>query len=546
MTNRVYTDVLVVGAGVAGLSLALRLADQRRVAILAKGPLTEGSSLYAQGGIAAVTDSLDSFEEHIQDSLEAGGTLCHKTTVKQVVERGPAIIQWLIEQGVGFTRKKGQGFHLTREGGHNKRRVLHADDATGRAIETTLEKQVLNHDNIDVYPHHIAIDLITNQKLGIEHDNHCLGAYVFDKRETSVKVFQAKQVVLATGGASKAYLYTSNPDTSTGDGIAMAWRAGCRVGNMEFVQFHPTCLYDPRAKSFLISEALRGEGGKLRLPDGSSFMEEHDPRGELAPRDVVARAIDYEMKKHGLDHVNLVMHHLPADFIRSHFPTIYARCMDYGYDITKEPIPVVPAAHYTCGGIVTDPRARTDIANLYAVGECAFTGLHGANRLASNSLLECLVFAEAAAEDIKTRPEDDEQASPLIPEWDESLVVDADEQVVVSHNWNELRHLMWDYVGIVRTTKRLKRAQRRIELLSDEIIEYYSNFRINNDLLELRNLVTVAELIVHCALERKESRGLHHTRDYPESFADEQAVDTILTPKGYVDNGNANWDESVA
>ncbi len=535
MDNLVSSDVLVVGTGVAGLSVALRLADHAHVNILAKAALAEGASLYAQGGVAAVlNENNDSFEAHIRDTLDAGAGLCHRDTVEFVVQHGPEAVRWLIDRGIPFSRdtqqNKARTYHLTREGGHSHRRVIHAADATGRAIETTLEQQVRRHPGISLYENHIAIDLITRKKLGRRGKDRCLGLYALDKTTGKVRTFRARYLVLATGGASKVYLYTSNPDTSTGDGIAMAWRAGCRTANMEFVQFHPTCLHHPRAKSFLITEAVRGEGGKLVLPDGQPFMQEHDPRGELAPRDVVARAIDYEMKRRGLDYVHLDISHKPAEFITTHFPTVYRRCLQYGYDITREPIPVVPAAHYTCGGIMTDLAGRTDLAGLYAVGECAFTGLHGANRLASNSLLECLVFAEAAVRDLLPRLHTPEPSVTDLPSWDESRVTDADEQVVVSHNWAELRRFMWDYVGIVRTTKRLQRAQHRVDLLKEEIREYYKNFRITNDLVELRNLVLVAELIIRSALARKESRGLHYTRTHPHPDPRFARRDTVLKP----------------
>jgi L-aspartate oxidase len=526
------TDVLIVGSGVAGLSLALRLADSAKVTVLAKADLTQGSSLYAQGGVAAVLNEADTFGEHIQDTLQAGGGLCHPDTVDFTVQHGPAAIRWLIDQGVGFTRELGPDgkahYHLTREGGHGHRRVIHAADATGKAVETTLAGRVRAHPNITLLENHIAVDLITRRKLGRDGENRVLGLYALNKPTGHVEVFAARFVVLATGGASKVYLYTSNPDTSTGDGIAMAWRAGCRVANMEFVQFHPTCLYHPLARTFLITEAVRGEGGRLLLPDGKPFMQTHDPRGELAARDVVARAIDFEMKRRGLDCVYLDISHKPADFVRTHFPTIYARLKEYGIDMTRQPIPVVPAAHYTCGGVMIDLQARTDLSGLYAVGECTFTGLHGANRLASNSLLECLVFAEAAAEDIRAQLVQAPATATDLPLWDESRVSDADELVVVSHNWDELRRFMWDYVGIVRTNKRLERAQHRVKLLREEILEYYSNFRINSDLIELRNLALVAELIIRSAQERHESRGLHYSRDYPQLAP--EARDTVLTP----------------
>jgi L-aspartate oxidase len=535
-----HTEVLIVGSGIAGLSLALRLADHIDVTVLAKAALTEGSSLYAQGGVAAVLDPHeDSFESHVEDTLNAGAGLCHRDTVEFVVRHAPQAVAWLLEQGTPFTpaeapRPGDYPYHLTREGGHSHRRVIHAADATGRAIESTLIDKVRAHPRMRLLENRLAIDLITRRKLGLPGENRVLGLYVLNKETGHIETLGARHVVLATGGASKAYLYTSNPDTSTGDGIAMAWRAGCRVANMEFVQFHPTCLWHARAKSFLITEAVRGEGGKLLLPDGRPFMPQHDARGELAPRDVVARAIDYEMKRRGLDYVHLDISFKPRDFIVAHFPTIYAKCLSLGYDMTREPIPVVPAAHYTCGGVMTDLAGRTDLAGLYAVGECAFTGLHGANRLASNSLLACLVFAESAAADIRRRlSEPTVVPPPLLPMWDESRVTDADEVVVVSHNWDELRRAMWDYVGIVRTNKRLERALHRVNLLKEEIREYYTNFKITNDLIELRNLVMVAELIIRSAQGRKESRGLHYTRDFPQTDPRLATVDTVLIPPGY-------------
>ncbi len=536
-SREITADVLVLGAGMAGLGVALRIAPQAQVAVVAKADLTQGSSLYAQGGVAAVLNEGDSYAAHIEDTLQAGAGLCHADTVEFVVRNGPKAINWLIDQGVDFTRESGQAgtpYHLTREGGHSHRRVIHAADATGRAMETTLESHARNHPNIRIFEHHIAVDLITSRKLGRSGPNRCLGAYVLDMGAGETCVFRARFVILATGGACKVYLYTSNPDTSTGDGIAMAWRAGCRVANMEFVQFHPTCLYHPQAKSFLISEAVRGEGGVLVLPDGTRFMPRHDDRAELAPRDIVARAIDFEMKRGGLDCVYLDISHKPAEFIRSHFPNIYQRCLELGFDMTRQPIPVVPAAHYTCGGVMTDLKARTDINGLYAVGECAFTGLHGANRLASNSLLECVVFAAAAAADIAAQLAATPPPPENLPPWDESRVSDPDELVVVSHNWDELRHFMWDYVGIVRTTKRLERARHRASLLQEEIREYYSNFRIHSDLVELRNLAVVAELNIRSALARCESRGLHYTRDYPGLDAG-PARDTVLVPEQYTD-----------
>ncbi len=522
-------DVLIIGSGAAGLSLALRLPRELRIALIAKRGIEEGNTLYAQGGISAVLDESDSIESHIADTLDAGAGLCDEETVRTVVEEGPEAIRWLQRTGVEFTNENA-ALHLTREGGHSHRRVVHAADATGRALEFTLVDQARARPNIDIFEHHIAIDLI--KRAGAGGGKTCLGAYLLDIGSDRVRAFRARFTVLATGGASKVYLYTSNPDVSTGDGIAMAWRAGCRVANMEFMQFHPTCLYHPKAKSFLISEALRGEGAKLLLPDGSRFMDRFDPRGELAPRDIVARAIDHEMKRLGAKHLYLDISHKPADFIAEHFPTIHRRCLEYGIDITREPIPIVPAAHYTCGGVVTDRNARTDIDNLYAIGETAYTGLHGANRMASNSLLECLVFGKLATDDILARIADTPPPPDVAP-WDESRVSDPDERVVVSHNWDELRRFMWDYVGIVRSTKRLARAKRRCNLLQHEIREYYGNFRVNNDLLELRNLVDVADMIITSAQRRKESRGLHYVLDYPKRDDLHQRRPTILFPDAY-------------
>jgi len=519
-------DVLVLGSGLAGQSLALRLADRLRVALVTKRRQEDSASAWAQGGIAAVLNSDDSIEAHIQDTLTAGAGLCDPAATRFVVENGRTSIEWLIAQGVPFTRDAESefGYHLTREGGHSHRRVIHVADATGSAVQETLTDKVRRHPNIAILENHIAVDLIVGRKIG-RPELGCVGAYVLDIDAERVVTFAADHTVLATGGAGKVYLYTTNPDTATGDGIAMAWRAGCRVANMEFIQFHPTCLYHPHAKSFLISEAMRGEGGILRLADGTRFMPAHDPRAELAPRDVVARAIDFEMKKRGLDCVYLDMTHKPAEFLIEHFPNIHARCLALGIDIAREPIPVVPAAHYTCGGVLIDRAARTDIAGLYAVGETSHTGLHGANRLASNSLLECVVYAQAAAQDILQRSP---PPLPELPQWDESRVTDADEEIVISHNWDELRRFMWDYVGIVRTNKRLARARSRIGLLAREIDEYYANFRVTNDLIELRNLVLSADLIVRSAQRRRESRGLHFSRDYPQLLP--QARNTILRP----------------
>ncbi|SDD47804.1 L-aspartate oxidase [Massilia sp. PDC64] len=536
-------DVAIVGSGLAGLSVALHLAQTRKVAIISKRELLDGASNWAQGGIAAVLDSGDSHDQHIADTLVAGAGLCDEAATRYIVEHGREAIEWLIEQGVPFTRDETAelGFHLTREGGHSQRRIIHAADATGHAVQVTLEQKVRAHPNITLFEHHCAIDVITSDKLqpdgvhagpALVGQPRCYGLYVQDEKSGKVQTFEAEHTVLATGGAGKVYLYTTNPDTATGDGIAMAWRAGCRVSNMEFIQFHPTCLYHPFAKSFLITEAVRGEGGLLKLPPeagsaaGTRFMPAHDERGELAPRDVVARAIDFEMKKRGIDYVHLDITHKSPEFIKEHFPTIYARCLELGIDITKEAIPVVPAVHFTCGGVVTDLAGRTDIPGLYAVGETAYTGLHGANRLASNSLLECLVVGRACAHQIAAAPPVD---LPVLPAWDESRVTNADEEVVIAHNWDELRRFMWNYVGIVRTTKRLERAQHRIKLLKEEIDEYYRNFRVTNDLLELRNLVEVAHLIVRSALSRHESRGLHFSRDYPDTLP--KALPSVLTPR---------------
>ena len=514
-------DVLIIGSGLAGQSAALRLAGHCRVALVSKRGLEDSASGWAQGGIAAVLDSKDSIEAHIRDTLIAGAWLNDEEATRFVVENGRRAIAWLIAQGVPFTKDE-SGYHLTREGGHSARRVIHVADATGSAVQEALTRRVRATPNIAVFENHIAIDLITGAKLATG-ENRCFGAHVLDSRSGDVITIGAPSTLIATGGAGKVYLYTTNPDTSTGDGVAMAWRAGCRVANMEFIQFHPTCLYHPLAKSFLISEAVRGEGGLLRLPDGTRFMPRHDDRAELAPRDIVARAIDFEMKKRGVDCVYLDITHKGEEFIRAHFPNIHARCLELGIDIASEPIPVVPAAHYTCGGIISDLRGRTDVKGLYVAGEASCTGLHGANRLASNSLLECLVFAEAAVNDILGRKTG---RLPRLPQWDDSRVTNADEEVVISHNWDELRRFMWDYVGIVRTTKRLKRAQNRIRLLKWEIEEFYANFRVSHDLIELRNLVVTADLIIRCAMRRKESRGLHFSRDYPETLP--RAKSTIL------------------
>ena len=529
MSNQYQHDVLIIGSGASGLSLALQLANHANIAVLSKSELREGATFYAQGGVSAVLDSCDSVDSHVEDTLNAGAGLCKPDIVRYVVEHGRESIQWLIDQGVSFTKTSDTTghYHLHQEGGHSHRRIIHAEDATGRAIETTLENRVRDHSNITLYENHAAVDLITGKKVG-QATNRCVGAYVFDRASNNVDVFRAKFVVLATGGAGKVYLYTSNPDICTGDGIAMAWRAGCRIANMEFVQFHPTCLYHPKAKSFLISEALRGEGAKLLHENGETFMHKYSPKAELAPRDIVARAIDHEMKKHGHDCVYLDISHRSKEFITSHFPNIYIKCMEFGFDLSAVPIPVVPAAHYTCGGILVDKHGRTDIPGLYAIGEVTCTGLHGANRMASNSLLECVVFAHSAYQDI-CHELSKIKLPHVLPAWDESQVTDSDEEVVVSHNWDEIRRFMWDYVGIVRTTKRLQRAHRRIELLKAEIAEHYGNFRVTNDLIELRNITIVAELIIRSALMRKESRGLHYSLDYPDTDNKQLPADSILS-----------------
>ncbi len=530
MNKTYHHDVLIIGSGAAGMTAALQLSPDYRVAILSKDQLQTGSTWFAQGGIAAVFDEADSIDAHVADTMNAGAGLCHEDIVRATLEQGPAALQWLIDQGVKFSKDdNGNAFHLTKEGGHSHRRILHTADATGQAISGTLANRVQEAANIDVYEHHVVVDLTTQADSG-SRSLRCNGAYVLDRNSDLVCLFQARVVILATGGASKAYLYTSNPDGASGDGIAVAWRRGCRVANMEFNQFHPTCLFHTKAKSFLISEALRGEGAHLLLPDGSRFMQNFHVDAELAPRDIVARAIDHEMKRLGSDCVYLDISHKPETFIDLHFPTVKARCLEYGIDITREPIPVVPAAHYTCGGIVTDINGHTDLKNLYAIGECAFTGLHGANRMASNSLLECLVFARSAAASIRSEINKVPEPS-YTTAWDSSRVTYSDEDVVISHNWDELRRFMWDYVGIVRTRKRLERAEHRIRLLQREIQEYYTNYKISRDLLELRNLAVVADLIIRSALLRKESRGLHYTLDYPELSP--VVKDTILVPMNF-------------
>jgi L-aspartate oxidase len=526
MNHQFKFDVVIIGSGAAGLSAALHLPPSLKIALLAKTPGEQHSSYWAQGGISAVLEPDDSVEQHSLDTLEAGAGLCDEAVVRFCAGAGRECIEWLAGLGMPFSRDRQEisdsGLHLTREGGHSRRRVAHAADATGKALQQTLEAHVAERGNIRLFNQHIAIDLIHRRQ-------KCIGLYALNRRDQHVDVFRAQKIILATGGASKVYLYTSNPDGSTGDGIAMAWRAGCRVANMEFNQFHPTCLYHPQAKSFLITEAIRGEGGKLLLPNGKRFMPAFDERAELAPRDIVARAIDHEMKRLGIECVYLDISHKSRAFIKSHFPTIFERCLDFDIDISRQPIPVVPAAHYTCGGVMVDIDGRTDLENLYAVGEVTCSGLHGANRMASNSLLECLVFSQAVARHIAGEIEPVDEM-PLLERWDESQVTDSDEDIVVAHNWDELRRFMWDYVGIVRTNKRLERALHRSELLKSEINEYYGNYKVSPDLLELRNLVVVADLIIRSALARKESRGLHFTLDYPAS-SDDYLGPTILDPQ---------------
>lgn len=534
-TSELSCDVLVIGSGAAGLSVALRLAARHSVIVLSKGPVSEGSTLYAQGGIAAVFDKTDSIASHVEDTLIAGAGIVDRHAAEFVASHARNCVQWLIDQGVMFDTELSESgdasYHLTREGGHSHRRILHAADATGKAVENTLVSQAMSHPNIRLLERTNAVDLIISDKIGLPGTRRVVGAWVWNRNKERVETCRAKAVVLATGGASKVYQYTTNPDIASGDGIAMAWRAGCRVANLEFNQFHPTALFHPQARNFLLTEALRGEGAHLKRPDGTRFMPDFDPRGDLAPRDVVARAIDHEIKRLGVECMYLDISHKPPEFVRHHFPMIYEKLLGLGIDLTKEPVPIVPAAHYTCGGVMIDDRGRTDVDGLYAVGEVSYSGLHGANRMASNSLLECLVYGWSAAEDIVCRMPDVERV-PELPAWDESRVDDADERVILQHNWHELRLFMWDYVGIVRTTKRLERALRRINLLQQEIDEYYAHFRVSNNLLEVRNLVQVAELIVRCAMMRKESRGLHYTLDYPHQLP--ESGPTVLSPQSYI------------
>jgi L-aspartate oxidase len=524
-------DVVVLGSGAAGLTAALNLAQTLKVAVLAKGALSDGSTNWAQGGIAAVLEEGDTFESHIEDTMIAGAGLNRRETVEFVVENAPAAIEHLAAIGVPFNSgaETGDRWHLTREGGHSHRRIVHVDDATGRAVQEALEKAAAANPKITLVTDMVAIDLVTGRH-GVRYsgDGHVWGIYALNRKTGRVELYTARATILATGGAGRCYLYSTAPRGATGDGIAMAWRAGARISNMEMNQFHPTCLYNLEVKNFLITEAVRGEGGQLKIPGtGYRFMPDFDDRAELAPRDIVARAIDHEIKRLGLDYVHLDISHKPPEFVKEHFPNIYAKLLTLGIDITTQPIPVVPAQHYTCGGVMIDLHGRTDLPGLYAAGEVTQSGLHGANRLASNSLLECFVFGEAAARHITAHWDELPEPPPIRP-WDESRVTDSDEEVIVKHNWSEIRRFMWDYVGIVRTTKRLERAQHRVQLLRSEVEEYYGNFRVTPDLVELRNLVEVAGLIVQSALKRKESRGLHYTLDYPRTLA--KAEDTILTP----------------
>ena len=521
-------DVIIIGSGAAGLTAAIALADHCKVLVLAKGELTGGSTAWAQGGIAAVLDAGDTFENHIDDTMVAGAGLNRRETVEFVVENAPASIERLVDMGVPFN-KDSDALHLTREGGHSHRRIVHVDDATGWAVQAALLKTAEAHPNITLLPGQACIDLITGRhEARYSGSGRVWGVYALDEASGEVHAHVGRATILASGGAGRVYQFSTAPRGATGDGIAMAWRAGCRVSNMEMMQFHPTCLFNLEVKNFLITEAVRGEGGILKHPEtGHRYMPDYDPRAELAPRDVVARANDDQIKRYGLDYVHLDISHQDPDFVAGHFPNIYEKLLGLGIDMTKQPIPVVPAQHYTCGGVLIDLAGRTDLPGLYAAGECTESGLHGANRLASNSLLECFVFGEATAKDIIARW-DELAPPPAIRAWDESRVTDSDEEVVIKQNWTEIRRFMWNYVGIVRTTKRLERAQHRIKMMTDEVEDYYGHFRVTTDLIELRNLLQCAELIVRSALHRKESRGLHYTLDYPDMAA--EAVDTVLVP----------------
>ncbi|MEY3905560.1 MAG: hypothetical protein RIR59_383 [Pseudomonadota bacterium] len=526
---RVNADVLIIGSGAAGLTAALRLAQKCRVVVLAKGAISDGATSWAQGGIAAVLETTDTFESHVEDTMVAGAGLNNRQIVEHVVEQAPGAIQRLADLGVPFDLGADKHWHLTREGGHSHRRIVHVHDATGLAVQQALEKAALAHPNISLVPDRVAIDLILGRHQSrFSTSGRIHGVYALNRTTGQVESFTARATILASGGAGRAYLYSTAPRGATGDGIAMAWRAGCRVSNMEFMQFHPTCLYNLEVKNFLITEAVRGEGGQLKIPTtGERFMPRFDSRAELAPRDIVARAIDHEIKRLGLDYVHLDISHRDPDFVKGHFPNIYEKLLGLGIDITQDPIPVVPAQHYTCGGVLVDMQGRTDAPGLYAAGEVTQSGLHGANRLASNSLLECLVFGDACAADILENW-DKLPPPPAIRPWDESRVTDSDEEVVIQQSWREIRNFMWNFVGIVRTTKRLERAKHRIDLLRQEVADYYSHFRVTPDLIELRNLVEVADLIIRSALKRQESRGLHYTLDYPDLLP--KAEDTVLVP----------------
>ncbi len=532
MALTIETEHLIIGSGIAGLMLAHKLGQFSKVIVIAKGSLLENNTAYAQGGIASVLGPEDSFDQHIEDTLEAGAGLCRRDIVRMVVEKGPQLINELIELGVDFTRSKdasdSQPYHLTREGGHSARRIIHANDLTGQEVLRALIQAVMDNPNIQVFDGMFAVDLLTTDKYRPQFTtNHCLGAYVYDSSRKQIIQFRSQATFLCTGGHGKVYLYTSNPDGATGDGLAMGWRAGCKVANLEFMQFHPTCLYSPKAKTFLISEAVRGEGAVLKDAQGQAFMQKYSPLESLAPRDIVARAVDLEIKKSGMSFVYLDARGIGEEKIKAHFPNIYAVCLQQGIDMTKEMIPVVPAAHFSCGGLVTDSWGRTTVANLFAIGEVACTGLHGANRLASNSLLEALVFADRAARHVQSAG-----LPPLpetkVPDWNSSNTIPADELVVLTHTWDEIRRIMWNYVGIVRSQKRLQRAYDKIKAIRSELQSYYWYHQIDTSLLEVRNIADVAELTIRCAMKRKESRGIHYTLDYPEQDRSQEPIDTLI------------------